>query len=355
MAEMTSQERFARMFAHREADRVPIFDQPWPATIERWRAEGLPADADYAEYFGLDRLAALETDNSPRLPVRVVEETAEYIISTTRWGLTVKNWKHAASTPQLLDATITDRESWEKAKARMKPARDRVDWARLAVEYPRWRAQGAWVEAVLIFGFDITHARVTGTERLLFAMVEDPDWCREMFAHQLETGLALLEMTWDAGYRFDGIYWPDDMGYKGKQFFSPAMYRSILKPYHRRAVEWAHERGIRAHLHSCGDINPFLPDLVEIGLDALNPMEVKAGMDPLAIKKAWGGKLVLHGGINAALWSKPNRFIAEMERVVPALKAGGGYILASDHSVPSSVSLADFRRFVARAKELGAY
>lgn len=355
MAEMTSRERFTRMFAHQAADRVPVIDDPWSATLERWRSEGMPAGADYVEYFGLDRIVRLETDNSPRLPVRVVEETEDYIINTTRWGLTVKNWKHAASTPQLLDATITDRNSWEKAKARMKPERDRVDWAHLAREYPRWRANGAWVEAVLIFGFDITHARVVGTERVLFALVEDPKWCREMFSHQLETGLALLEMAWDAGYRFDAIYWPDDMGYKGKQFFSRAMYRSVLKPYHRRAVEWAHERGIRAHLHSCGDINPFLPELVEIGLDALNPMEVKAGMDPLRLKRDYGDKLVLHGGINAALWHEPDRFMAEMERLVPALKEDGGYILASDHSVPSSVGLEDFRRFVTRAKELGAY
>lgn len=352
---MTSRERFTRMYEHREADRVPVIDTPWRATIERWHAEGMPADADYVEYFGLDRVGTIKADNSPRFEERVLEETADYIINTTRFGVTQKNWKHAASTPQFLEAKVIDRESWARAKERMRPDRDRIDWAALEKNYPRWKAAGAWVQAGLWFGFDITHARMVGTERLLLALAEDPEWCRDMFAHQLETDLALLEMIWDAGYRFDAINWPDDMGYKGKQFFSLPLYREVLKPFHKRAVDWAHDRGVRAHLHSCGNINPFVPELVEIGMDALNPLEVKAGMDPLQLKREYGDRLVLHGGINAVRWPEPEKIRAEMEAVIPVLKEGGGYIFSSDHSVPSAVSLADFRRIITLAKKLGSW
>ena len=171
----------------------------------------------------------------------------------------------------------------------------------------------------------------------------------------LEVNLQLLDMVWEAGYHFDCVRWPDDMGYKYNQFFSLAMYRDLLKPFHKRAVDWAHEKGIKAHLHSCGDIRPLVPDLVEIGLDGLNPLEVKAGMDPIALKEAYGDRLVLHGGINAVLWDDPKAIKDEMERVMPILKRNGGYIFSSDHSVPSSVSLQDFRQIVELAKELGAY
>ena len=92
-----------------------------------------------------------------------------------------------------------------------------------------------------------------------------------------------------------------------------------------------------------------------MGLDALNPLEVKAGMDPLAIKRQYGDRLTLHGGINAVLWDQPDEILAEMEKVVPILKDNGGYIFSSDHSVPSSVSLEDFRRIVQKAKQLGKY
>jgi uroporphyrinogen decarboxylase len=98
-----------------------------------------------------------------------------------------------------------------------------------------------------------------------------------------------------------------------------------------------------------------MPEFIEMGLDALNPLEVKAGMNPAELKKKYGNKLVLHGGINAVLWDDIDAIEAEMKRVVPVLKQGGGYIFSSDHSVPSSVSLENFRRITTLAKELGSY
>ncbi len=145
------------------------------------------------------------------------------------------------------------------------------------------------------------------------------------------------------------------MGYKLNQFFSVNTYRTLLRPIHQRAIDWAHAKGVKAHLHSCGDIRPLVPDLVAIGLDALNPLEVKAGMDPGALKAQFGDRLTLHGGINAVLWDDVAAIEAEMRAVVPTLKAGGGYIFSSDHSVPSSVSLDNFRYIVGLAKELGRY
>jgi uroporphyrinogen decarboxylase len=355
MDTMTSRERFSRIYEHREADRIPIIDSPWGATIERWHREGMPTGIDYAEYFDLDRVAWINVDNSPQYEAKTIEETDEYRIHTTSWGATLKNWKHAASTPEFLAFTIVDRESWAKAKSRMRPSRDRIDWKYLASNYSQWRKTGQWMQANLWFGFDVTHSWIVGTERLLMALVEDPDWCRDIFFHELETQLALLDMVWDAGYTFDCISWPDDMGYKGTQFFSLGMYRDLVKPVQKRAIEWAHGKGVKAHLHSCGNINPIIPELIEIGLDALNPLEVKAGMDPVHIKKTYGRDLVLHGGINAVLWDHPDQITAEMERVVPIMKQDGGYIFSSDHSVPSSVSLEDFRGIVALAKQLGSY
>ncbi len=355
MQEMTSHERFKRMYEHRDADRVPIIDSPWSATIERWHREGMPEDVSYIDFFGLDKVATISTDNSPRYEIKTIEETDDYKITTTSWGVTYKNWKHAASTPEYLDFTITTPDRWLEAKQRMTPTPDRIPWDYLKANYARWKNEGYWIQAALWFGFDITHSHAVGTERLLMAMVTDPDWCVDMFNTELDVDLALLDMIWDAGYEFDVITWPDDMGYKYHQFFSLDMYRSLLKPVHKRAIDWAHSKGIRAHLHSCGDIMPFVPELVEIGLDALNPLEVKAGMDSKALKQQYSGKLVLHGGINAVLWDDFDAIADEMRRIIPVLKENGGYIFSSDHSVPSSVSLENFRRIVELAKELGKY
>ncbi|MBI2505126.1 MAG: hypothetical protein HYW07_18055 [Candidatus Latescibacteria bacterium] len=350
---MTSRERFQRMFDHREADRIPIIDGPWADTVARWRREGLPEGVDWVDYFGVDRVVGIGGDAGPRWPGRRLEETDEYVIDLTSWGVTLKNLK-STSVPQYLDFRIKDPDTWREARERMVPSRDRVNWEHLKVNYQTWRQKGYWVQGHPWFGFDATHSFVA-MERLLEAMIEQPEWCAEMFNHCLDVSLALLDMIGDEGYTFDSIFWCDDMGYKNTQFFSLGMYRDLLRPVQQRAIEWAHAKGIRAHLHSCGNIERFVPELVDMGLDALNPLEVKAGMNPLALKKTYGDRLLLHGGINAVLWDKPDEIEAEMRKLVPAIKEHGGYIFSSDHSVPSSVSLEDFRRIVNLAKELGRY
>lgn len=355
MTPLTSRERFARIFAHQEADRIPIIDIPWDATIERWRQEGMPPDTHFGDYFDLDHVSVIRVDNSPRFEQRTLEDTPEHTIYTSDWGVTMKQWKHAASTPQFLAHTIVDPQSWQAAKQRINTAPDRIPWQMLENNYPLWQQRGDWIQAELWFGFDVTHSWMVGTERVLLALVEEPDWMRDMFETQLETNLALLDRVWEAGYHFDSVFWCDDMGYKFNQFFSMRTYRNVLKPFHQRAIDWAHAKGIKAHLHSCGDVRPFVPVLVEMGLDALNPLEVKAGMDALALKREFGKDLVLHGGINAVLWDQPDAIQAEMRRLIPELKRDGGYIFSSDHSVPSAVSLEDFRRITDLAKELGRY
>ena len=354
MIKMTTKERVARMYAHQDADRVPIIDHPWPTTLTNWKKEGLPEDISYIDYFDLDKIGTLGANSSPRFPEETLEETDEYRIYTSAWGATIKELKNSTAI-DMLDFTIIDRDSWEITKKRMAPSKDRIDWNELKTTYPTMVKNGSWIQANLCFGFDVTHSFFVGTERLLFALVENPEWCRDMFSHQLDTNLALLDLIWEAGYEFDSVTWCDDMGYKGTQFFSVEMYREILKPFHKRAIDWAHEKGIKARLHSCGDVNPFIPELLEMGLDCLNPLEVKAGMDPIHLKKTYGDDLVFHGGINALLWDDLNQLHAEIERVVPIMKENGGYIFSTDHSIPDNVSLEEFKEIIELIKDIGSY
>ena len=186
MSEMTSRERFQCMYDHKEADRVPIVGAPWNSTLERWRREGMPEDVPFTEYFGLDHVDHVGGDITPHLGRRVIEETDDYVITFDDWGTTSKNWKHASSTPHWIDRTIVDRDTWEAAKARMIIGRDRVDWNRLKENYPTWREKGYWISGDLFFGFDVTHARIVGTERFLIWMAEDPDLVADIFNHELD-------------------------------------------------------------------------------------------------------------------------------------------------------------------------
>jgi uroporphyrinogen decarboxylase len=352
---MTSNERFKRMFEHREADRVPVIDAAGAATIARWRREGLGENVDWVDFFGLDRVAQICVDNSPRYPEEILEETADYIVSTTCWGATAKYWKRSGLPHEFLKFTVTSPDAWHKARPRMKPTRNRVDWDCLREDYARWRSEGRWIVATLAFGFDVTQTWMVGTEPFMMALIEQPEWCVDMFSHFLDINLALLEKVWDAGYYFDAVAWADDLGYRSAQFMPVGMYRELLKPVQQRACQWARRKGAKVMLHSSGDVRPFIPDFLEIGVDGLQPLEVKAGMDPVALKREYGDRLVLAGGINAALWGDLPAMEAQMTRVIPAVKAGGGYIFSSDDCVPPTVGLEDFRRVVELAKRLGAY
>jgi uroporphyrinogen decarboxylase len=355
MSELTTFERMKLLYEHRESDRVPITDGPWGSTLERWHKEGLPADVPWDVYFGLDKFAGIGADNGPQYPTELIEETEEYTTSKSAWGVTQRSWKHAGGVPEFLDFTVKDRDSWEKTKARMVPSKDRVDWNNLANNFPKWREEGRWISAGFWFGFDVTHSWFIGTERSLIAMVDDPEWLVDIWNHELDVQLALYDQIWDAGYHFDAVGWCDDLGFKQNQFFSINMYRNLLKPVHKRACDWAHERGIKVSLHSCGDVRPLVPEFIEIGINMLNPVEVKAGMDPVLLKSQYGDDMAFHGGINAVNFNDMEALEEEMRRVVPAMKVDGGYMLSSDHSVPDSMSFAEFTRFVELAKELGSY
>ena len=355
MKEMTTKERFSRMFEHKEADRIPIIDDPWGGTLNRWKREGMPANADWRDFFGIDKVENIGVDISPRYPVEVLEEDERSFVCTSKWGVTMRHFKAEDSTPEFLDFQITTSEKWEECKARMLEGTDRINWEYLKKNYPIWQKEGRWIKAGFWFGFDVTHSWMMGTENHLIAMYEEPEMVVDMYNTYLDCCIKQFSQIWDAGYHFDMIMWPDDMGYKGTTFFSNELYRELLKPVHKRAIDWAHERGIYAHLHSCGNIMTRIDDLMDIGLDGLNPLEIKAGMEPFTLKEKYGDKLTLHGGINAVLWDKKEEVIEEIRRCVPILKQNGGYIFSSDHSIPNTVSLENFRAIIEEVKRVGAY
>jgi len=352
---MTTKERFTRMYEHRDADRVPIVDVPWEGTLLRWKQEGMSANVDWRDFFEVDKYEIIFVDNSPRYKRKIIEENDLYVISTTEWGVTIKNFKVPDSTPEFLDYTVTTPEAWEKAKALMKPDRSRIDWDYLKTNFPKWKAEGRWIQGLFWFGFDVTHAWMSGFDTIIYALIEEPEWIKDIFKTFLDSSIALFDMIWEEGYHFDCVAIWDDMGYKGTTFFSNEIYAELLQPYHKKAIEWAHNHGIKAHLHSCGNVMQRIPQLVEIGLDSLNPIEIKAGMDIKALKRDYGDRLVLHGGADALYMDKTEIIIPFIEEIVPIVKEKGGYIFSSDHTIPNTVGLETYRLIVETVKKIGAY
>jgi uroporphyrinogen decarboxylase len=133
------------------------------------------------------------------------------------------------------------------------------------------------------------------------------------------------------------------------------MYKDLIQPGHRRTIDFAHENGRPVIMHSCGFVEPLLPHMVEAGIDCLQVIEVKAGMDPLRIHKNFGDRISLCGGMDARNLDKNDidAIRAELARKIPVLKTNKGYILHSDHSIPETCTYETYRFFVDEGLKLG--
>ncbi|HOH30094.1 MAG TPA: uroporphyrinogen decarboxylase family protein, partial [Candidatus Hydrogenedentes bacterium] len=138
---------------------------------------------------------------------------------------------------------------------------------------------------------------------------------------------------------------------------SPSMYREIIQPGHKRTVGWAKDHGLPVIMHSCGYVEPLLPGMIASGIDCLQVIEVKAGMDLLKIYRKYGDHITLMGGMDVRVLYTNDLDAVERElsAKIPVVKARNGYILHSDHSIPNTVEYNTYRYFVDRGLELGGY
>jgi len=138
---------------------------------------------------------------------------------------------------------------------------------------------------------------------------------------------------------------------------SPAMYREIVQPGHVATIRFAKSHGLPVIMHSCGMVEPLLPGMIEAGIDCLQVIEVKAGMDLLKLYREYGERLSFMGGIDVrTLYSNDRAIIdQELESKIPVVKGHYGYVLHSDHSIPNTVDYATYRYFIDRGLELGRY
>ncbi len=352
---MTSRERILTAINHEEADRVAIHDAPWATTVKRWRQQGLPEGQSPAEYFGFE-FRTFNGDSSLRLETRVIEETDEYTIATTGDGATRRTWKNVTSTPELIDFSVTTREKWEEIKPRMAMCDERVDWEKGLQANRTATEQGFFRVWTCGPGFTRVCNRV-GPERLLIAIVEEPEWAKDMFMTDARLCAAIAEEMMGRGFEFDAGWVMDDLGYKHRGFFSPAVYKELLMPAHKLICEVFESRGLPMLLHACGYITEFIPLFIECGFDVIQPLEVKAGNDMLRLKREYGDVLTFMGGMDVRAMADPDPAVIEHEiaEKLPAVKQGGGYIYHSDHSVPDNVSFAQYQRVMELVAHYGGY
>ncbi len=187
-------------------------------------------------------------------------------------------------------------------------------------------------------------ANLIGIQRLLTDMLLDPLFIEGCFERITEFYVEFLDRILDAAAGdIDIICIQDDFGTQQGPMIGFDLYRRFFKPNHERIFAVAHKHGVKTMMHSCGAIFDSIPEFIEIGADILDPLQVNAqGMDPLRLKREFGGDLCFHGGIDTQdilLKGSPDDIRRHIDELIDALSPGGGFILAPSHYIQGDVPL----------------
>ncbi|MCR4425105.1 MAG: hypothetical protein NUW23_02790 [Firmicutes bacterium] len=166
-----------------------------------------------------------------------------------------------------------------------------------------------------------------------------PELIQSIMDHITEFHLGVAgEVLKRIGDQIDVVFFGDDLGTQHSLQFSPEAYRSVVKPFHRKLFRFVKERSrARVLLHSCGAIFPIVGDLVDAGVDILNPVQVSAeGMEIEALKRQFGKELCFWGAIDnqrVLPTGTPSDVMKAVARTVDVLGRGGGYVLCASHNL----------------------
>jgi uroporphyrinogen decarboxylase len=365
-------DRMHKTLRHQEADRVPVSDFFWGSFLERWRADlGLPADANIYEYYDLDWQVTIPNMDPHIRPFEVLEENVEEVIVKTGFDAVIRK-KFADPMPQWLDwetKTIeqidayTFEDPWDDRRyfsagdnqiagvgdgyARNSPA-----WMDTVKSvYPNFAVFGSVCEA------NEYMTRIVGPETNMLMIALYPErygaFIERTNAFALEICKAQIKA---ADGMLDGMVIWGDIAYKKDMFFSPAYWRRYFKPGVQAMVEVCHEAGLPVIYHGCGNATRVFPDFIEMGIDGYNPLEAKAGLDVVDLRRKYGHQLGFVGNMNVMEWADaPDEDLKGIVlRKLNAAK-GGGMIFQSDHSVPSNVSGQRYDYVVKLVREYGTY
>ena len=367
-------ERMKTALSHREPDRVPISDFFWGGFIRRWRQElNLPADANPYYYYDLDWIVTVPNMDPWIRPFETIRESPHEVTVKTGFGAILRK-VHDIPMPEFVGWELDTLEKLEAAVATFDSPQDRRRYFEAGDNQIAGVGDGfernspPWVNTVNslwpdfpVFGSIIEVneclTRLIGPENHLLWLGMEPE---RMAAVVAQIGRFYLECAQAqiaaAAGKLDGFVIWGDIAYKCGTFMNPAFWREHYKPWVKAIVEHCHRQGLMVIYHGCGNVQAVMDDFVEIGVDAYNPLEVKAGMDVVDLRRRLGHSIGFCGNSDVMVWEKGDKAAIRREvlRKLNAAK-GGGYIFQSDHSVASDVSGQTYDRIVKLVREFGKY
>jgi len=363
-------EKMRAFYAHKP-DAPVVMEEFGFYTLDRWISEGhIKKGEDLAKLFGYDgkgkhflgQLGWCEAEFVPRFEETVLEDRGTHELVRDYAGRSVLYFKGRRSgfMPEYVDHPVKDMTTWERdVKWRMDPS----DARRYADLEPRMQTarectqQGMIICQNVIGGYMYLRSLI-GPEDLLYAFYDQPELIRACMERWLELSDAVIARH-QQYVTIDELYMAEDICYNNGPLISPDMMREFLFPYYQQLISNIKSRQLDKNRHlyiqidTDGDCRPVIDVYREIGMDYMSPFEVASGCDVVEIRKQYP-ELLMRGGFDKRIIAAGREAIdREIDRMMPFMRAQGGFIPVCDHGVPEEVAFEDYVYFRQRLSEYG--
>jgi len=301
---------------------------------------------------------AVILDNPDANPERQLPDGSLY----DEWGIT---WRHVGEGQHFINAdgpfynqepapALVEKFVWPDP---LDPGRFRT--LRRQADNHRARTDAA---LILVLGVGPVHQLqfMRGYAAALEDLIVAPDFVHAFMERYADFWVRLTERALqEVGALVDLAMFGDDLGTQQGPVMSPALYRRLIKPYHARMVQAVKGFGKPVLLHSCGSVAAFIPDLIELGFDALHPIQVSArDMDSARLKREYGRAITFWGAVDTQRvlpLGTPQEVREEVRRRIADLGPGGGYVLGAVHNIQAEVPVENILAMFEAAREFGKY
>ncbi len=366
---ITGRSRVKRAIAREDLDRIPFYcDELFVDTERRWLSEGLPASQKEREdLFDYD-CTDLFVDSSMRFEPKVIEENEETMTVADKYGFVAIRNKLIPGI-NYLEHPIKTCQDWQRYKERLhvdfggccrihevsyfEPFEVWPSRSQAAEIFAAKRASGRYI-TLRVYGPWELIWRIRGYNEALMDFYDNREMIEDMVDCFTTFLLDVVNEGITHGIKPDCLFLLDDLGSNNTLLFSADIINSLLAPCYTQLGRFLKKQDIDFFVHSCGEVTGIIPTLVDAGVDVLNPLQATA-MDVVDLKGQYGEELTFLGNINSRIFHDRKAILAELQRKILVAMQGGGFIFASDHSIPSDVSLEDYLFILEQAKLLGTY
>jgi len=363
---MTSRERVALALAHKEPDRAPVdYWATGEITGKLLKHLGLATTEQLLERYDVD----FRYIDGPRYigpePVVRADGTVEDHWGVPRVRVNVGAGENAGSYMEAVNFPLAGATSVDEIRNYPKwPSPDWFDYAQVREQVAAARATG---RVVVFMGDRLNRCAqlkpamyLRGVEQILLDLVDEPDIAEHLLRRVAEFYLEYARRTLEAaGGGIDIFMTGDDFGMQTGLLISPDMWRRFLGPGFKAFVDLGKRYGCKMAHHSCGSIKPIIPDLIECGLDILNPIQPEAhDMAGADLKRLFGDRLCFHGSISIQRtlpFGTADDVRAEVRDRFKSLGPGGGFIFCTAHNIQADTPIENAEALFAAYRDIGRY